>query len=46
MNKGLLTVLVLLQLLPLIASVQQAVDKPGSLEISRFSSYEELKRFV
>ena len=46
MNKGLLTVLVLLLLLPLIASVQQAVDKPGSLEISRFSSYEELKRFV
>ncbi len=46
MNKGLITVLVLLLLLPLIASVQQAVDKPGSLEISRFSSYEELKRFV
>jgi len=46
MNKGLITVLVLLLLLPLIASVQQAVDKPGSLEISRFSSYEELKGFV
>jgi uncharacterized secreted protein with C-terminal beta-propeller domain len=46
MNKGLLTVLVLLLLLPLIASVRQTVDKPGPLEISRFSSYEELKRFV
>ena len=46
MNKGLITVLVLLLLLPLIVSVQQAVDKPGSLEISRFSSYEELKGFV
>jgi len=46
MNKGLITVLVLVLLLPLIASVQQAVDKPGSLEINRFSSYEELKGFV
>ncbi|MFO7996512.1 MAG: beta-propeller domain-containing protein [Dehalococcoidia bacterium] len=46
MNKGLIAVLALLLLLPLIGSIQQAVDRPGSLEIGRFSSYEELKGFV
>ncbi|HEU65856.1 MAG TPA: hypothetical protein ENN57_04220, partial [Chloroflexi bacterium] len=43
---GLITVLVLLLLLPLTGFIQQDVDRPGSLGISRFSSYEELKRFV
>ena len=46
MNKGLITVLVLLLLLPLIGSIQQDVDRPGTLEINRFSSYEELQEFV
>jgi len=46
MNKGLIIVLVMLLLLPLIGSIQQDVDRPGSLEISRFASYEELQDFI